>query len=113
MAFYIELPGDEGGNTALPWAVIEGRLVQGGTPEAGHFSNPGRQALLFDGPAEITRHWPGMYTDAYGGYAEVDGPARMLSREQWTALVASQRTCDDCGAGPGEECAWSCSGNWK
>jgi hypothetical protein len=22
------------------------------------------------------------------------------------------RTCDDCGAGPGEECAWSCSSRW-
>lgn len=22
------------------------------------------------------------------------------------------RTCDDCGAGPGEECTWSCSSRW-
>lgn len=26
--------------------------------------------------------------------------------------VAMARTCDDCGAAPGEECAWSCSSNF-
>lgn len=89
--FYVELPADEGGNTALHPAVIEGRIVQGGTPEAGYFSNPDRKALLFTAPAEIARH-EGMYTDAYGGYAEVEGPARMLSHDEYTALVESLRS---------------------
>jgi hypothetical protein len=25
---------------------------------------------------------------------------------------AMQRTCDDCGAAPGEPCSWSCSSNF-
>ena len=87
-AFYVELPADDDGNTALPLAVIEGRIVQGGTPEAGHFSNPARKALLFAAPPEVARHG-GIYVDAYGGYAEVAGPARMLSREEYDALIES------------------------
>ena len=90
--FYVELHGDEYGNTALPTAVIEGRIVQGGTPEAGSFSNPDRKALLFSGPAEIASHWPGMYVDAYGGYAEVDGPARMLTRSEYNYIIAKLRS---------------------
>ena len=86
-AFYIELPADEYGNTALPKAVIEGAIVQGGTPEAGHFSNPARKALLFTAPAELARKHGGVYVDAYGGYAETEGPARMLTREEWEALM--------------------------
>jgi hypothetical protein len=84
--FYVELPGDENGNTALPKAVIEGRIVQGG-PGVHPFTNPNRQALPFAGPPEIIARWPGMYVDAYGGYAEVDGPARMLSPREHNALV--------------------------
>jgi hypothetical protein len=26
---------------------------------------------------------------------------------------AMQRTCDDCGAAPGEPCSWSCSSNFS
>ena len=85
--FYIELPGDEYGNTAMPRAVYEGQIVQGGTPEAGHFSNPARQVILFTAPADIAAQYKGMYTDAYGGYAEVEGPARLLSREEYTAII--------------------------
>lgn len=87
--FYIELPGDEYGSTAIRPAVIEGRIVQGGTPEAGYFSNPDRKALLFAGPPEIAQTWDGMYVDAYGGYAETEGPARLLSRDEYRALIAS------------------------
>ena len=85
--FYIELPGDEYGNTALPKAVVEGRIVQGGT-EAG-FSNPARMALLITAPPEVASRWPGMYTDTYGGYAEVEGPARMLSRDEYDAIIGN------------------------
>jgi len=89
--FYVELHGDEHGNTALPTAVIEGRMVQGGTPEAcsRYLSNPARPALLIDGPAEIAGRWTGVYADAYGGFAEVEGPARMLSRAEYDELIAS------------------------
>lgn len=86
--FYVELPADKYGNTAtaLPHAVIEGRIVQGG-PDAHPFTNPARKALLFTAPAELAAQWPGMYTDLYGGYAEVEGPARMLTRDEWRHLV--------------------------
>lgn len=89
MAFYVELPGDEYGNTAMPTAVFEGEIVQGGTPEAGYYSDPDRQALIITGPPEI-RH-DGMYLDSYGGFAETDGPARLLSRQEWKAVIASLR----------------------
>jgi hypothetical protein len=85
--FYVELPAEEGGCTALAPAVIEGRIIQGG-PEAHPFTNPARQALLFDGPPEVTARHSGMYVDAYGGYAEVEGPARMLSPAEYEALIA-------------------------
>lgn len=88
--FYIELPGDEDGNTAMHRAVIEGRIVQGGTPEAGFFSDPAKKALLFTAP-EYARSHGGMYVDQYGGYAEVEGPARMLSDEEYDALLESAR----------------------
>ncbi len=91
--FYVELPADEGGSTALAPAVIEGRIVQGGTPEANerHFTNPARQVLLFDAPAEVGCKYGGMYTDAYGGYAEVAGPARLLDRGEYDTIVTAIR----------------------
>lgn len=85
--FYVELPADEDGNTALRPAVIEGRIVQGG-PGVHPFTNPGRKAILFDAPAEVARH-VGMYTDQYGGYAEVEGPARMLTEDEYDELIKS------------------------
>ena len=27
--------------------------------------------------------------------------------------IIPDRTCDDCGAAPGEACTWDCSSNWK
>lgn len=89
--FYVELPADEDGNTSMHPAVIEGRIVQGGTPEAGSFSNPARKALLFTAPPELAGRYGGMYVDAYNGYAEVEGPARMLTREEYAALIESIR----------------------
>ena len=85
--FYIELPMEEDGCTAIRPAVIEGMIVQGGTPEAGAFDNPAREALLFSAPAEIASRHSGMYTDAFGGYAEVEGPARLLTPEEYEALI--------------------------
>lgn len=86
--FYLELP-DPDGNTALPLGVYEGRIVQGGSPEARSFSNPARQVLLFDGVPETATGWNGMYTDAYSGYTEVAGPVRTLTRNEYDALLKS------------------------
>jgi hypothetical protein len=88
MTFYIELPGDESGNVMLPRAVFEGRIVQGG-PDQHPYTNPDRRALIITAPAEIARTHDGMYTDAYGGFAEVPGPARLLTRDEYEAVIAS------------------------
>lgn len=86
--FYVELPAEDDGCTALPKAVIEGRIVQGG-PDVHPFTNPARQALLIDGPPGVAARHQGLYADAFGGFAEVEGPARMLSLAEYDALVGS------------------------
>lgn len=86
MPFYIELPADEYGNSALPPAVFEGEILQGGTPGTGAFSNPRRQVFIISAPD--CRH-SGLYTDSYGGFAETEGPARTLTSEEWRALVTA------------------------
>ena len=78
-AFYVELPADEYGNTALPTAVIEARLAQDETA--------GRPKLTILAPAEIAQRWPTRYADFYNGYAETEGPARMLNRVEYGALI--------------------------
>lgn len=89
MGFYIELPADENGNTAMPAAVIEATVIQGGDPGCGPLTNRGRPGLIITGPPEIASRWPYFYADAYGGYAEAEGPTRMLTREEHAALAAA------------------------
>lgn len=86
--YWIALPADNAGNSPLPHAVIEGHVIQGGTHPDGHWANPAFTALVFTGPPEILQH-EGMYTHLYGGFAEVEGPARMLSAEEWMQLARS------------------------
>lgn len=88
MAFYVELPADEHGNTSMPRAVVEARIVQGG-PDQPPLTNPRRPAMFASAPAEIVQRWPCWYEDAYGGWAEVEGPARLLTDEEHDALIAS------------------------
>lgn len=89
MTFYVELPADEDGNTSMPLAVVEARAFQGG-PNTPPLTNPSRAAMVPSAPAEIVRRWgSGWYADAYGGWAEVEGPARMLTREEYDGLIAS------------------------
>jgi hypothetical protein len=94
--FYVELPADEYGNTSMDRAVIEGRIVQGG-PDAAPFTSPARKALLFTAPADLADRHGGQYVDAYGGYAEVEGPARMLSDEEYATLIETVRTTEPTG----------------
>jgi hypothetical protein len=86
--FWIELPGDKYGHVGkLPRAVVEARWYD----RASDFSpskNPGRPYLVCAAPAEIAQKWPGWYADDKGGWAEVEGPARLLTYEEWEALVA-------------------------
>lgn len=85
--FYVELPGDGDGNTALPLAVVEADIVQGG-PDQRPYGNPARRAIIFSAPADYAAAWGGMYVDAYGGYAEVPGPARLLTRDEYDEIIA-------------------------
>lgn len=87
--FFIEIP-DKDGNLAMKPAVVQGRIVQGGTPaaSAAHCGNPARKVILFDGPPEFTaRYGQAAYADYCPGWAEVKGPARMLAREEHDAIV--------------------------
>ena len=47
--------------------------------------------------------------DAATGYREPGEPPDSCEGEP----DPMSRTCDDCGAQPGEACAWSCSSNWR
>lgn len=73
MPFYIELPADQYGNCALPYAVIEGEMVSNG-----HYDE-----LDMKAPPELLP-----YNRYHWTFAEVpDGPARLLTRDEWKALV--------------------------
>lgn len=85
--FYIELPADRHGNLSMPPAVVEARIVQGG-PEHAPWVNPDRKVIIFAAPPEMAGPRKGCYEDAYGGWAETQGPARMLTFEEHQALVA-------------------------
>jgi len=82
--FYVELPADEYGNTALPTAVIQATIAQ----------HHGRPRLTILAPAEIAQKWPTRYADFYKGYAETEGPARLLSREDYDALIERIHAAD-------------------
>ena len=84
--FYVELPADEYGNTSMPTAVVEARVVHG-IPARWPGKNPDRPGMIATGPPEIVSRWPHWYADAYGGWAEVEGPARMLSRPSYEILI--------------------------
>ena len=89
--FYVELPADEYGNTALPPAVIEAELAQDAEAR--------RPKLTILAPAEIAQNWPTRYADFYNGYAETEGPARMLNREEYDALIKRIREQGATGSG--------------
>ena len=80
--FYIELPADKYGNTGRARAVVEASVIQDGP----------HQRMIPVAPPHFTGKWPGgWYTDIYGGYAEVEGPARMLSDDEYDALIKQVR----------------------
>lgn len=92
MTFYVPLPEFPGGCPPI-WYVVEGRVVQGGSPEAKarHFSNPSRPVILFDAPTEAVRSYGGFYADMFGGWAECEGPARKLEGTEYDRLVRGLR----------------------
>jgi hypothetical protein len=78
MNFYVELPADKDGNTYYTKAVIEGRIVPG---EYG-------ANLMIYAPAEVARKWPSVRA---WGFAETEGPARLLTRPEWETLIRSAK----------------------
>jgi hypothetical protein len=85
MSFFVELPADEYGNRAwtngLP-CVVEGYLVE---------SDIGLE-LIFVAPLEIKSKWPSVLFNQYGGWLEVDGPARTLTWEEREVIIARAHT---------------------
>lgn len=85
--FYVEKPGDRDGNISMPLAVVEAQLTQGG-PEVAPLTNPNRPAMIPVAPPEIVTRWrSGWYEDAYGGWMETEGPARLITRAEWEAIT--------------------------
>lgn len=72
----IEAPEDEHGNTADKPCVRRVRIIDG----------QGRPRLQVLAPEEIAKSWPTLSPIAWR-YFVVDGPARMLPRDEWTNLV--------------------------
>lgn len=76
--FYLELPTDEYGNTAMKRAVVE----------ATSRLQDERERLIPVAPAYHANGWPtGWYRDSYGGWVETQGPARELTYAEWKTLV--------------------------
>lgn len=88
--FYVELPAGEDGETSMPTAVVEAEFYPPGSPSP--LDNPARPGMIPVAPEQFTRRWPhGWYADSYGGWAETDGPARMLSREEYDTVIRQLR----------------------
>jgi hypothetical protein len=86
--FYIEFPGDRYGNTGKPRAVVEATVVRGGPGTDWPAKDPRRLLMIPVAPPEIVAFWPGWYTDGLGGWAETAGPARMLTDDEYDAIIA-------------------------
>ena len=72
-----EAPQDEYGNTANKPCIRTVRIAEG---------YQGRPHLEVLEPAELAKGWPTISPTAWR-YFVVDGPARMLTRDEWTKLV--------------------------
>lgn len=81
--FYVEI-GDGQGNTGRPRAVIEATTQ----PYPPGWTEPYDERFTVVAPPEIATRWPTIVRGALFGWKEVQGPARMLSFEEWKALVA-------------------------
>ncbi len=75
--FYIQRPADEYGNTGYPLAVIEAT--------AEDLDSPFGARLHVVAPASFGATWHTVRTGY--GWVETEGPARMLSREEWEGII--------------------------
>jgi hypothetical protein len=81
MAFFVELPADVLGNRAYTNSfpcVVEGKVI-------------GRE-LIVKAPPEIAKRWSTIIFNHYGGWLEVEGPARPLTWEEREELIRLSRT---------------------
>lgn len=79
--FFITEAPEEYGNTANKPCVRRVRIAEDST---------GYPQLNVLEPAEIAKGWPSISPTAWR-YFVVDGPARMLNREEWARLVGFER----------------------
>lgn len=73
VGFYVELARDKYGNTGKHKAVVEAKVT------------PDGRDLLPLAPAVFAEKWPTGWLR--GGWQETEGPARMLTDEEWAALT--------------------------
>lgn len=88
MAFYVELPADKYGNRAFTASfpcVVEGDLIE---------TDFGTE-LVFKAPKEISSKWSSVLFDQYGGWLEVDGPARLISWEEREEMISKRLGKDE------------------
>jgi len=82
MKFYIELLADKYGNTAFAGTHVFSGVI---TPYEAGVDN--RYKMVGAPDSIIGKKWPsGVLIDLYGGFAEVEGPGRELTYEEWEAL---------------------------
>lgn len=80
-SFYVELPYDDFGNTLRTRAVVEGYIK----------IRYERTMLIPVAPQHFVDKWPtGWYMDDSAGWVEVDGPARMLTLQQYREIIGGR-----------------------
>lgn len=83
MPFFVELPVDKYGNRAYTNSfpcVIEAEVV----------NDDGGDDLVILAPPEISFKWSHIKKDYYGGWLEVEGPARPLTWKERESLIYSK-----------------------
>lgn len=73
--FWVARPSDEYGNTSYTPAVIEGEIIE----RLGGFTS-----IKVIAPPEFRDKWPTVSEDFF---METEGPARMLTRDEWKDVV--------------------------
>jgi hypothetical protein len=63
----------------------------------------GSPCCIVAGEGSQAGKWSGI------AHAILAGSCEIITADEPAGI---DRTCDDCGAGPGEECTWSCSSRW-
>ena len=68
--------------------------------------------LKADQDADAVTYLPGGCHEHADGEIVTNSECHQPEAEAPSGAEGMRRTCDDCGAEPGTECAWSCSSRW-